>query len=48
MSVVSGILKEELERLERREGKYAAMLEALPKGSRRKKKIGQEICFYLV
>lgn len=48
MSVVNGILKEELERLERLQAKYSAMLEALPKGSLRKKKIGQKIYFYLV
>ena len=48
MSIVNGILKEELERLERLQAKYSAMLEALPKGSLRKKKIGQKIYFYLV
>jgi hypothetical protein len=48
MSIVNGILKEELNRLERLQSKYSAMLEALPKGSLRKKKIGQRIYFYLV
>ena len=48
MSIVNGILKEELERLEKLQAKYSAMLEALPKGSLRKKKIGQKIYFYLV
>ena len=48
MSIVNGILKEELDRLERLQAKYSAMLEAFPKGSLRKKKIGQKIYFYLV
>ena len=48
MSVVNGILEEELDRLERLQAKYSAMLEALPKGALRKKKIGQKIYFYLV
>lgn len=48
MSIVNGILKEELERLERLQSKYSAMLDALPKGSLRKKKIGQKIYFYLI
>ena len=48
MSVVNGILREELDRLERLQAKYSAMLEALPKGALRKKKIGQKIYFYLV
>ena len=48
MSVVNGILKEELNRLERLQAKYSAMLDALPKGALRKKKIGQKIYFYLV
>lgn len=48
MSVVNEILKEELDRLERLQTKYFAMLEALPKGSLRKKKIGQKIYFYRV
>ncbi|MBQ3840307.1 MAG: hypothetical protein II819_10320 [Fibrobacter sp.] len=48
MRVVNGILKEELDRLERLQAKYSAMLKALPKGSLRKKKIGQKIYFYLV
>ena len=45
---MNGILKEELDRLERLQAKYSAMLEALPKGALRKKKIGQKIYFYLV
>ena len=45
---MSGILKEELDRQERLQAKYSAMLEALPKGALRKKKIGQKIYFYLV
>ena len=48
MSVVSGILKEEPDRLERLQAKYSAILEDFPKGSLRKKKIGQKIYFYLV
>ena len=48
MSVMNGISKEELDRLERLQAKYSAMLEALPKGSLREKKIGQKIYFYLV
>ena len=48
MRVVNGILKEELNRLERLQAKYSAILEDLPKGSLRKKKIGQKIYFYLV
>ena len=48
MSIVNGILREELDRLERLQAKYSSMLEALPKGALRKKKIGQKIYFYLV
>ncbi len=48
MSIVNGILKEELERLEKLQAKYLDMFEALPKGSLRKKKIGQKMYFYLV
>lgn len=38
MSVVSGILKEKFDRLERLQAKYSAMLETLPKGLCRKRK----------
>lgn len=48
MSIVNGILQEELDRLEKLQAKYSAMLEALPKGSLRKKQIGQKIYLYLV
>ena len=48
MSIVSRILQEELNRLEKLQAKYSAKLEALPKGALRKKQIGQKIYFYLV
>ena len=48
MSIVSGILKEELNRLENLRSKYSANLASLPKGALRKRKIGQKVYLYLI
>lgn len=48
MSIVSGILEEELNRLENLLSKYSANLASLPKGALRKRKIGQKVYLYLI
>lgn len=48
MSIVSGILEEELNRLENLQSKYSADLASLPKGALRKRKIGQKVYLYLI
>ena len=48
MSIVSGILEEELNRLENLQSKYSANLASLPKGALRKRKIGQKVYLYLI
>ena len=48
MSIVSGILEEELKRLDNLQSKYSANLASLPKGALRKRKIGQKVYLYLI
>ena len=48
MNIVSGILEEELNRLENLQSKYSANLASLPKGALRKRKIGQKVYLYLI
>lgn len=47
MSILMGVLKEELDRLDRQQGAYERDLKELPKGYISKKNIRGKVCYYL-